>query len=141
MKTIFTLLLGLLLLTSCQQSKGELMQENITIELKKTMNDPSTFQFVSMGISKTFTVAERKKTMNEEKLKELREKEYLNKFVPQVEKEVAFLKGKDDNMDAVFYVDFVARGSNSFGAIVKNNYSATVLNDENRTVVHFKSMD
>jgi len=43
--------------------------------------------------------------------------------------------------EAVYYVDFVARGSNKFGAIIKGKYSATVLNDENRTVVHFKSMN
>jgi len=40
-------------------------------------------------------------------------------------------------MEGVYYVRFIARGSNKFGAIIKVTYSTTVLNDDNRTVVHF----
>ena len=116
------------------------MQENITAELKNLMDDPSTFEFVSMNIKKTFTVGERKKVMNEESLKRKIELG-MTDLVEQTKKEIENLKDKDDNLEAVYYVDFIARGSNKFGAIIKSRFSATVLNDEKLTVVHFKTMN
>ena len=147
-----TILFVAVLFISCTKTKEEKMQENITTEFKKDMNDPSTFEFVSMSIKKTFTVGERKKVMSEKRLKELeamykdadwkgRPIDDIKIMLNQQKIEMKFLKNIDDNLEAVYYVDFVARGSNSFGAIIKNNYSATVLNDENLTVVHLKSMN
>ena len=145
-------LLGLLLLISCSKSKEEMMKSNITSDLKKVIDDSSTFEFVSMNIKKTITVGERKKVMNEGRLIELEDlykkrgwcgdpTEEIQKMLNQQKMEMEFLKNKDDNLEAVYYVDFIARGSNKFGAIIKANYSATVLNDDNLTVVHFKSMN
>ena len=57
----------------------------------------------------------------------------------QYKTEFKFLQKQNENdKEAVYYVDFIARGENRFGAIVKNEYSASVLNDKNLTVVHFK---
>ena len=69
------------------------MQGNITIELKKEMNDPSTFQFVSMGISKMITAGQRKKVMNKEKLKDIIELG-MDDYVEQINTEIEFLKNK-----------------------------------------------
>lgn len=140
MKKLLIFALVFILLVSCAQTKEEKMQENITNELLQIMDDPSSFQFVSMEINKTFTVGERKKVMNEDKLKRVIELG-MTDAVEQTKKEIEFLKYKDDNMEGVYYVRFIARGSNKFGAIIKATYSATVLNDDNRTVVHFKQMN
>ena len=140
MKNILIIAILFVGLVSCTQTKEEKMQENITNELLQIMDDPSTFQFVSMEINKTFTVGERKKIMNDEHLKKVTELG-MTESIEQTKKEIEFLKYKDDNMEGVYYVRFIARGSNKFGAIIKATYSATVLNDDNRTVVHFKQMN
>jgi hypothetical protein len=148
MKNILLLLLTFTLITSCNQkgkTKEEKIRENIEAKLKPTFKDPASYEFVSMSIKKTFSVAERKQNVNEEQLENVRK---LNEQLPsedllnQIETEFGFLKRQtDDNKDAVYYVDFVAKGTNSFGGIIQSNYSATVLNDENYTVVGLKSMD
>lgn len=99
-----------------------------------------------MNVKKTIKAGERKEVMNEKRISDLNEfsgpgSDEVSGMIEQTKIEIEFLKHLDDNYDAVLYVDFVARGSNQYGAIVKNNYSATVLNDENRTVVHFKPMN
>ena len=142
------LTLTLTLFISCgekEKTKEEKMRENIEAKLKPTMKDPASYEFVSMNIRKTFSVAERKKTVNEEQLKQIRE---LNKDVPspdllnQIETEYAFLqKQTDENKDATYYVDFVAKGTNSFGGVIQNKYSATVVNDDNLTVVGLSGND
>lgn len=145
MRKLIVLLIVLSVISCAKElTKEEKMQKSITTEFLKTMNDPSTFEFVSMGIKKTFKVSERKKVMNEEHLKDL--KKYQGEVVwdvmiKQIEIEMEFLKSKNEEEDGVYYVDFVARGSNSFGAIMKNDYSAVVLNDENLTVVNLKQMN
>ena len=50
-------------------------------------------------------------------------------------------KQTDENKEAVYYVDFVAKGTNSFGGIIQSKYSATVLNDENLTVLSISKND
>jgi len=140
MNKILIIVFMIIGLVSCTQTKEEKMQESITNELLQRMDDPSKFQFVSMEINKIFTVGERKKVMNEERLKRVTELG-TTEAIEQTKKEIEFLKFKDDNMEGVYYVKFIARGSNKFGAIIKATYSATVLNDDNRTVVHFKQMN
>ena len=148
MKKLLLLTLTLTLFISCaekEKTKEEKMRENIEAKLKPTMKDPASYEFVSMNIKKTFSVAERKKTVNEEQLNKIRE---LNKDVPspdllnQIETEYAFLqKQTDENKDATYYVDFVAKGTNSFGGVIQNKYSATVVNDDNLTVVGLSGND
>ena len=118
MKNILIIAILFVGFVSCTKTKEEKMQENITNELLQIMDDPSTFQFVSMEINKTITVGERKNVMNEDKLKKAIELG-MTGLAEQTKKEIEFLKYKDDNMDAVYYVRFIARGSNKFGAIIK----------------------
>ena len=136
-KLLIVLFLSLTIL-SCKD-KQEIIKDNITTVLKEKMNNPDSFQFVSMKIKKTITVGERKKIMTSEKLKEVYDLMGESELYNQYKTEFEFLqKQNEDNKEAVYYVDFIARGENGFGAIIKNEYSATVLNDENLTVVHFK---
>lgn len=148
MKKLLLFTLSLTLFISCgekEKTKEEKMRENIEAKLKPTMKDPASYEFVSMSIKKTFSVAERKETMNEEHLNKVRE---LNEQLPspellnQAETEYAFLqKQTDENKDAVYYVDFVAKGTNSFGGVIQNKYSATVVNDDDLTVVSLSGND
>ena len=114
-------------------------------QLKEQLKNPDSFEFVSMNISKTFTVKERKQTTTLKSLNEIKE---INKQLPSedllkhIETEYNFLeKQTDENKEAVYYVDFVAKGTNSFGGIIQSKYSATVLNDENLTVLSISKND
>jgi len=148
----FALILVIILNISCSESKEQAIQERIKTEFKKDMKILSSFKFSNINIKSTITVGERKKVMNEQRLKELIE--LRSKFIEigmatdditsseiQLKKEMDFLKDKDVDHIAVYYVDFVVRSSDKTGATIKNEYSATVLNDENLTVVHIKSMN
>ena len=148
MKKFLLLLITITIFISCgekEKTKDEKIRENIEAKLKPTMKDPASYEFVSMNIKKTFSVAERKKTVNEKQLQKVRE---LNEQMPspdllnQVETEYSFLQNQtDENKDAVYYIDFVAKGTNSYGGVIQNKYSATVVNDDNLTVVGIKSME
>jgi hypothetical protein len=148
MKKFLLVVITLTMLISCgekEKTKEEKMRENIEAKLKPTMKDPASYEFVSMNIKKTFSVAERKKTMNEEYLNKVRE---LNNDLPspdllyQAETEYAFLqKQTDENKEATYYVDFVAKGTNSYGGVIQSKYSATVLNDDNLTVFRVSGND
>jgi len=135
----------ILLLISCsekQKTKDELIKESIASELKKAMKDSESYEFVSMEITETFNVKQRKEIINEEKLNEIKEmsKEIdVTDLLNHTEKELAFLNKQTDNTkEAVYYVNFTAKGKNSFGATVKNDYSVTVLNDDIYTVLSLK---
>ncbi len=148
MKNLLLFTLTLTLFISCgekEKTKEDKMRDNIEAKLKPTLKDPASYEFVSMNIKNTISVAERKKTMNEEHLNKVRE---LNEELPspellnQAETEYAFLqKQTDENKDAVYYVDFIAKGTNSFGGIIQNKYSATIVNDDNLTVVGLSRND
>jgi hypothetical protein len=142
MKNLLLFTLTLTLLISCgekEKTKEDKIRDNIEAKLKPSLKDPASYEFVSMNIKNTISVSERKKTMNEEHLNKVRE---LNKELPspellnQAEIEYAFLKEQtDENKDAVYYVDFIAKGTNSFGGVIQNKYSATIVNDDSLTVV------
>lgn len=137
-RNILILLTIFFTLISCE-TKQDIIKENITETLKEKMNNPDSFQFVSMNIKKTISVGERKEVITAEKLKEVYGTLGDSKLFKQYQTEFKFLqKQTDDNKDAVYYVDFVVRGENSYGAIIKKEYTATVLNDEEYTVVSFK---
>jgi hypothetical protein len=56
MKSLFLSLLTLTLMTSCSEtSKEDRMRENIEAILIPELNDPSSYEFVSMNINKTFS--------------------------------------------------------------------------------------
>lgn len=132
--------LVVLVVISCSGTIEQRMKESITTEFKKEINDSTTFELESIEIKKTFNVADRKTTFNEEHLKEIIELG-MDDYANQMRIEIEFLKSKDTNEIAVFYVDFVIREYNSSGEKVLNDYSATVLNDELFSVVHIKSMN
>ena len=123
-----------------KQDKQEIIKENITIVLKERMENPDSFQFVSMNTNKTISVEDRKKLITEENKQKVLELAGENSEIyNQYKTEFAFLqKQKDNNKDAVYNIDFIAKVENKFGVIVKKKYLAIVLNDENFTVVHFK---
>ena len=65
-----------------------------------------------------------------------------NPLTYQTQKEYDFIqKTPKDDDEVTYYVQFIAKGTNSFGAIIQTTYSATVLNDENLTVFSVKEMD
>ena len=148
----FVLILGLFLLISCSESKENKMYESIKTEFIKIMDDTSSYKFFNMKISKSISVGERKKVMNAQRLKELidlrknfaeigMDTDDIIASEKQLKIEMDFLKKKDDADEAVYYVDFVVQSSNKIDPIIKKEYSATVLNDEQLTVVHLKSMN
>lgn len=144
MKKVLIAVLCFVTLISCEK-KEDKMKENITSKLKEQLKNPDSFEFVSMNVSKTFTVKERKETTTKESLDNIRE---INKQLPSedllkhIETEYNFLeKQTDENKEAVYYVDFVAKGTNSFGGIIQSKYSATVLNDDNLTVLSISKND
>ncbi|WP_070786781.1 hypothetical protein [Flavobacterium crassostreae] len=144
MKKVLIAIFCFATLVSCEK-KEDKMKENITLKLKEQLKNPDSFEFVSMNISKTFTVKERKQTTTLKSLNEIKE---INKQLPSedllkhIETEYNFLeKQTDENKEAVYYVDFVAKGTNSFGGIIQSKYSATVLNDENLTVLSISKND
>lgn len=138
-KLLFTLFAATVLLTSCE-NKEDKIKENITAKLKERMKDPDSFEFVSMAVRDTAKVKERKEIITAEEVAELKaipaEVEGAAQLAESFETEHNFLKKQtDDNKDAIYFVDFVAKGTNTFGAKIQGKYQATVLNDENFTVV------
>ena len=148
----FVLTLGFFLFISCSESKEQKMLESIKTEFIKIMDDTSSYEFLDMKISKSITVGERKKVMNAQRLNELMDlrknfagigmaTDDIISSEKQLKIEMEFLKEKDDADEAVYYVDFVVRSSNKIDTFIKKEYSATVLNDEQLTVVHLKNMN
>ena len=124
--------------TENTKTKEQIIQENIAVKLKESMKDPESFEFVSMQITETFSVMDRRLLVNSEKVAEIKELG-VPELLTTVENELSFLdKQTDENKEAMYYVSFVAKGVNSLGSIVSNEYSATVLNDELMTVTDLK---
>ncbi|TSE02656.1 hypothetical protein [Aquimarina algiphila] len=119
-----------------------IIKKNITEKLKTNFKNPDSFEFISMTIKKTIPVKERKKTITKEyldKVKKLNKELDSPELLHQAQTELDYLeKQTDENADAVYYVDFVAKGENSFGGTIQNTYSATVLNDDKYTVLKVK---
>lgn len=154
MKKVLIAILCFVTLISCEK-KDEKMKENITLKLKEQLKNPDSFEFVSMNISKTFTVKERKKittleTLNETKelnkqAKILNSEELINDtedLLKRNEIEYNFLKSQtDENKEALYHIDFVAKATNSFGGIIQTKYWISVLNDDKLTVLSIGKND
>jgi hypothetical protein len=53
-----------------------------------------------------------------------------------LEKELNFIQNyKGENNEAGYYLNFVAKGTNSYGGIIQSSYEAFVLNDEDKTTL------
>lgn len=148
MKNILLLLITFTFLTSCaetQKTNEEIIKENIEARLKSSMKDPASYEFVSMEIEATFSVGERRYILTEDVVNKFRES---NKVVPaeehlnQVEKEYEFLqKQTDESKEGIYFVGFVAKGTNSRGEVIQTYYYAKIINDENKTVLSLDKMD
>jgi len=121
------------------ESKEDVIKDNITVKIKEKLKNPDSFEFVSMAIVESITVKDRKRDVaNKQNLDEIIE---INKTYPakdllhEIETEYKFVQDKDDSEIAVYLVDFVSKGTNSFGAIIQSKYRATVLNDKKYSVL------
>ena len=146
-KLVVAVVLVIIMMVGCseavvvvvEKNQIEIIQKSIEKAIKKDMNDPSSFQFLSLQITKRVKVGERKKFANEDTLNDLKNNPYSTQdFIDQVEAEMEHLKGKSDDEGAIIFVDYKIRGSNTFGGIVKEQYSIICLDDENSTVVSVK---
>ena len=138
------LLLGLLLsmtLFSCSNNESK-MKESITNKIKENLKNPDSFEFVSMNIKTNISVDEVKKRINLESLNEF--KKLINAessqedkdFLAQLEKNYNFIENyTGPKNESEYYVTFVSKGSNSYGAIIQSSYEAHVLNDDDKTTL------
>lgn len=146
MKRYLILVLACLTIISCKeekkQSKEDIIQENITNQLKPTFKNPDSFEFVEMDLESKETVGERKKITNKEqveRIKDLYDKsgsKDAKDLLDSVQKELEFLNNQsDDNKTAIFKYNFKVKGTNSFGGTIQSKYQARVLNDNNYTIL------
>lgn len=138
------LLLGLVMilsLFSCSSNEGK-MKESITNKIKEHLKNPDSFEFVSMNVKTTISVDDVKKRINLESLNEF--KKLINAessqedkdFLAQLEKNYNFIENyTGPKNEAEYYVTFVAKGTNSYGAVIQSNYEAHVLNDDDKTTL------
>ena len=115
-------LLGIIMTVRCSEgvvvgkTPIEIMQKSIEEAIKKDMNDPSSFQFLSLQITNRVKVGKRKEFANEDTLNDLKNNPYSTQdFIDQIEAEVEHLKGKSDYEGAIIFVDYKIRRPNTFG--------------------------
>ncbi len=135
------LILGICVLTlfSCSRNKEEIIIDNISEALKSGFENPDSFEFVGMTIEKVFSVKERKEIITPDYIQSVLEfsKEFSSpKILDLTKKEYNFLQTQtDENAEAVYYIDFIAKVKNDLGTIEEKTFSATVLNDKEYTVI------
>jgi len=139
-KLLFGLLLSMTLF-SCSNNENKI-KESITNKIKENLKNPDSFEFVSMVIKTKVSVEDVKKRINLKSLNEF--KKLINEsssqenkdFLAQLEKNYNFIENyKGDKNEAEYYVTFVAKGTNSYGAIIQSSYEALVLNDDDKTTL------
>ena len=142
MKKILLLFALGFLLVSCSNSESK-MKESISSKIKENLKNPESFDFISMKIKSKVSldsISKRvtQKSINDfkELIKDRAEDDENHLFLERLEKEFNFIKTyKGDKNEAEYYVEFVAKGTNSYGAIIQSKYEALVLNDENKTTL------
>ena len=143
MKTLFPFLAAALML-SCSPSTSstpeDQLRKNIETELFKVLNDPSSYEYVSMTTKRELTLKERCKTVNKKELQNYIEKGFNDASINQIQKELAYYNTISDSAEIVLrYVTVTCRATNKFGAKILGDFSATVL--ANNEVVRIKQMD
>jgi hypothetical protein len=141
MRKILIALLISMTLFSCSNNESEI-KESITNKIKENLKNPDSFEFVSMNIKSTISVDDVKKRINLKSLNEFKKlinaessQEYKD-FLTQFEKNYNFIENyTGPKNEAEYYVTFVAKGTNSFGAIIQSSYEAHVLNDDDKTTL------
>ncbi len=141
MKKILIVLLLSISLFSCSNNESK-MKESITNKIKENLKNPDSFEFVSMVIKTKVSVEDVKKRINLKSLNEFKKlindsSSQENKdFLAQLEKNYNFIENyKGDKNEAEYYVTFVAKGTNSYGAVIQSSYEAHVLNDDDKTTL------
>ena len=139
-KSILVTILAMLLF-SCSSDESK-MKESITNKIKEHLKNPDSFEFVSMEIKSKIsldTIAQRVNLKNINEFRQLiteSDTDENKEFLTRLQKEYDFTKVyKGDKNEAEYYVTFVAKGTNSYGAIIQSTYEAQVLNDENKTTL------
>jgi hypothetical protein len=139
MKKLLSLFLITFVLISCNKNVDSLLKEKITQKIKPTFKNPDSFEFVSLEY-KTENVKTRKPKITKEKIESLIGNEFGVELMERMKKEKLFLdKQTDENVVAVYLVKFIAKGTNSFGAIIQNEYNVEVLNDEEFSILSLKN--
>ncbi|MDP6921719.1 MAG: hypothetical protein QGH06_01980 [Lutibacter sp.] len=130
---LFVFIIGIL---SACQNKERIMEKNISVKLKEQIDNPHGFKFVSMQIEKTFSVAERKEIITEDKLLEVAHLFGESDILNQYRTEFNFLQAQtDESSDAVYYVQCIIEEVNDQGTRT-NIYDVTVLNDAHLSVMY-----
>ena len=139
-KSILVTILAMLLF-SCSSDESK-MKESITNKIKEHLKNPDSFEFVSMEIKSKISLDTIAKRVNLKNINEFRQlitesdTDENKEFLTRLQKEYYFTKVyKGDKNEAEYYVTFVAKGTNSYGAIIQSTYEAQVLNDENKTTL------
>jgi hypothetical protein len=139
-KSILVTILAMLLF-SCSSDESK-MKESITNKIKEHLKNPDSFEFVSMEIKSKISLDTIAKRVNLKNINEFRQlitesdTDENKEFLTRLQKEYDFTKVyKGDKNEAEYYVTFVAKGTNSYGAIIQSTYEAQVLNDENKTTL------
>ncbi len=136
-------LLGLLLsMTLFSYSNESKMKESISNKIKEHLKNPDSFEFGSMKIKSKISLDTLKKRVTLKSLNEYkslikdRDSKEGKEFLLMLEKEFNFIQNyKGENNEAGYYLNFVAKGTNSYGGIIQSSYEAFVLNDEDKTTL------
>lgn len=145
MKNLVLCLITAIFLIGCSNSsetekqlpRKERMKISAISAVKPTMKDPASFEFVSLSVTDSATVGERKEIVNEEELKKVMEFTLpeADELKQQVQLEYDFLKNQtQEDKIAVYFIDMQAKGTNSFGGVIQNTFRLTLLNDSSFTV-------
>ena len=145
-KSILVTILAMLLF-SCSSDESK-MKESITNKIKEHLKNPDSFEFVSMEIKSKISLDTIAKRVNLKNINEFRQlitesdTDENKEFLTRLQKEYDFTKVyKGDKNEAEYYVTFVAKGTNSYGAIIQSTYEAQVLNDENKTTLSVTELE
>lgn len=141
MKKIVSILVTILLLTSCQDERtfDAKITDSLNGYLKNKSAGDKFLAIESFKIIKEYTVKERKEKVNENTLNAVRT---MNETFPspdllaQFEKEYDFLKNQtDESVIALYEVKFVVKKETLINEEIPTDYKAMILNDKDLSVV------
>lgn len=139
----------MVLLASCQSQESKI-NESITKEFKKIVNDPSKFELVSVEIIGEETMGDLKLggdneatllyyKFNSENKDDSSDTFFINLVSDKLEtnkKMYAFVKKRinDDEYVALYKLTVIVRATNDFGALIMKEFRVMLMNDEDFTV-------
>jgi hypothetical protein len=144
-KIVLGILMAISLFSCSNESK---IKESITNKIKENLKNPDSFEFVSIKISSKISLDTLKKRVNLKNLNEFKQliksddSDENKEFLAILQKEYDFTQVyKGDKNEAAYYVNFVSKGSNGYGAIIQSKYEAQVLNDDDKTTISVTELD